>query len=178
MKKYKVKQNKNKPILIMGGLLLVGVLLLFSSSFGIPFASVLQLVGVGLVVAALSIFTGSTVSGGVEVAIDDRPDDISEYPKLYIYTTKGGHDITNKRVILKFTQITAIMEGPRKEFIKQNTVKYRDCIYANFMPERVYSVKYECYDVEYEVLCDFGPEVAHEIALRIEKFSGLQENED
>ena len=178
MKKYKVKQNKNKPIIIMGSLALLGALLLFSSGFGIPFASVLQLVGVGFIVAAISIFTGSTVSGGVEVAIDDRPDDFSIYPKLYIYTTKGGHDITNKRVMLKFTQITAIMEGPRKEFLKQKSVKYRDCIYANFLPERVYSVKYECYDVEYEVLCDFDAEVAREIALRIEKFSGLEEDED
>ena len=162
----------------MGCLALVGVMLLFSGSFGIPFASVLQLLGVGFLVAAVSIFTGSTVTGGVVVAIDDRPDEISAYPKLYIYTTKGSHNITGMNIVVKFTQITALREGQRKAFLKEKVPFHRDCIYANFMPERVYSVKYEVYDREYEILCDFSPEVAEQISQRMERYSGLVEYED
>ena len=178
MKKYLVKQNKRKSILIMGALALVGVMLLFSASFGIPFASLLQLLGVGFLVAAVSIFTGSTVTGGVVVAIDDRPDEISAYPKLYIYTTKGSHNITGVNMVIKFTQITSLREGERKAFLKEKVSAGRNCIYANFMPERVYSIKYEVYDREYEILCDFGLEVAEQISQRIETYSGLVEYED
>ena len=54
MKKYILKQNKKKPFFVIGILCVVGVLLLFSSSLEIPYGSVLQLLGVSFVVAALS----------------------------------------------------------------------------------------------------------------------------
>ena len=178
MKKYILKQNKKKPLIIIGILSVIGIVLLFSSSFGIPYASFLQLVGVGFIVGAISIYTGSTVSGKVVVAIDDRPDDVSEYPKLYIYTEKGNHNITGKSYTLKFTKILGIEEGERKQMKKRKIYAGREYIYANFMPKRVYAIRYEVYESEYEIFCDFDSEVAREIDLRIKKYSGAYEFEE
>lgn len=178
MKKYVLKQNKKKPLIIISALCAVGILLLFSSSFGIPYGSFLQLFGVGFLVAALSIFNDSSVSGRVVVVIDDRPDDLSEYPKLHIYTEKGNHNITGKSYTLKFTKILSLEEGERKVMKKRRVMAGREYIYANFMPERVYAIKYEVYESEYELFCDFDGEIAHEIGKRIEKYSGAYELEE
>lgn len=175
MKKYVLKQNKKKPLTVIGILSVVGIVLLFSSSFKIPYASFLQLLGVGFVVAAVSIYTGGTVSGRVIVAIDDRPDEISEYPKLYIYTEKGNHNITSKNYVFKFTKILSLEEGERKVMKKRKILGGRDYIYANFLPERVYVIRYEVYENESEIFCDFDSEVAAEINDRIQKYSGLYE---
>ncbi len=177
MKKYILKQNKKKPFFVIGILCVVGVLLLFSSSLEIPYGSVLQLLGVSFVVAALSVYMSSAVSGRVVVAIDDRPDDISAYPKLYIYTEKGNHNITGKSCTLKFTQITGIEEGDRKAMTKRKVLAGREYIYANFMPERVYAIRYEVYEMEYEIFCDFDSEVAEEINCRIKRYSGMYEED-
>ena len=175
MKKYVLKQNKKKPLTVIGILSVIGIVLLSSSGFGIPYASFLQLVGVGFIVSAISIYTGSTVSCRVIVAIDDRPDEISEYPKLYIYTEKGNHNITGKSYTLKFTKILSLEEGERKIMNKRKVYGGRDHIYANFMPERVYAIRYEVYENECELFCDLDSEVASQINERIEKYSGLCE---
>lgn len=178
MKKFVLKQNKTKPFVIIGILSVIGIMLLFSGRLDIPFASILQLVGVGFIVGAVSIFTGSTVTGGVVVAINDDPDDISAYPKLFVYTTKGEHNITGKSVMIKFTDIVCLETGKRTVLKKRRVYAGREYIYANFMPEDVYVITYEVMGGRYELFCDIDDQVAFEIAQRMEKYQGVEELEE
>ncbi len=178
MEKFAISQNKKKPLAVVAILCAVGVFLLFSVNFDIPYASFIQLAGVGCLVGAISIFGSSCITGGVEVIFDDRADEVSEYPKLIIRTTKGNHNITGKNIILKFTGIVSLEEGKRTVLKKRKIHAGREYIYANFLPSRVYVIKYmEFGDQLFEIFCDFDSEIAQKISSRMEKYSGLSEDE-
>ena len=106
MKRFKIKQDKSTVYMVIGMLLALGVLFLAANSFGIPFASFFQFIGVALIVSAV-YFMNSYVLSEYFVEIDDVENSISHYPKLYIYSTRS-HNISHKSVFVTFNRIISI----------------------------------------------------------------------
>ena len=172
MKRYKIKQDRSKVYLIIGCLVAVGVMLLASNVLGLPFSTFFQFMGVILMVAAIYLMNGYVLSEYF-VEIDDMENDISKYPKLYIYSTRN-HNIAHKSV---FVSVNRIISIEKTDKIKRNDGRRFSNMCANLKPEEIYVIVYFEGEEEMKIYCDFSPEVYLEIKNRVLRYSGFSEND-
>lgn len=171
MKRFRIKQDKSRPYLIIGALVAVGVALISSHVLGIPYAVFLQFLGVISLVMAIYIMNYFILSE-YYVEIDDLQNDISHFPKLYIYSTRKNN-IAHKSVFVTMNRVISI---ERVEKIVKNEVKFSN-LCANIKPKEIYMITYHESGEEMRVYCDFDASVYLEIKKRIELYSGLDEED-
>ncbi len=171
MRVYKIKQNKRKIYTVIFLLLISGVLLLMTGLSGLSYSAVFQFFGVICLVTAVAIYD-RYLSGGFEIAIDERRDDISVYPKLYIYTTKGRHNITNVRVCIPFNKVVCVQ---RADKVKRFGGVAVTNLTANMDRGNICYIEYEETYSHSAVYCNADDTLFGEIVSMSEKYSGLEE---
>lgn len=171
MKRFKIKQDKTIPYIIIGGLFAVGVLLISAHAFNIPYAFVLQFLGVCCLVTGIYMMNYFILSE-YYVEIDDLQNDISPFPKLYIYSTMKNN-IAHKSVFITMNRVVSVEKVDK---IVKNEVKYSN-LCANLKPKEIYMITYRESGEEMRVYCDFDAQVYLEIKKRVELYSGLEEED-
>ncbi len=171
MKRFKIKQDKSIPYIVIGGLVAAGVLLISAHVLNIPYAVFLQFLGVICFVIGIYMMNYFILSEYF-VEIDDVENDISRFPKLYIYSTTKNN-IAHKSVLVTMNRVISIEKVDK---IIKNEVKYSN-LCANIKPKEMYMITYHESGEEMRVYCDFDAQVYFEIKKRIELYSGLDEDD-
>ena len=172
MKKFKIKQDKSTVYMVIGCLVSLGVLFLATNSLGIPFSPFFQFVGVIFFVAAVYLMNGYVLSEYF-VEIDDLASDVSNYPKIYIYSTRN-HNIAHKSVFVSANRIISIERVDR--IIKNDGVRFSN-LCANIKPKDIYMITYHESGEEMRIFADFDSEVYLELKKRVDMYSGLSEED-
>ena len=117
MKKYSITPDRKKIYIVIGILAILAVCLFFASFMGAPYPGVFQTFGVVILAAALILYN-SYGCGSVEIKIDDERDKLSIFPKLYICTVKGNHNISQTGVVIPFNRIISIEKTGKPKKVK------------------------------------------------------------
>ena len=174
MRTFTVRKNKRKIYSVTAILALSGISAFILGSVLGAYRGIFDIFGVCFFVSALEVYSVYG-QGAVTVSFDERPDDISRYPKLYFRHYKGNHNITNKYAVIPINTVTGIEKITRRGKLPG---KETNIILANIRPQVRYAVYYNESSFECAIVCDFSDEVAALIEEYIKRYSAAAEEDE